>query len=47
MDCCGWSTHSHEELAASVGVTAFAVGPLSTVADEEALLTEENRDRGY
>jgi hypothetical protein len=42
MDCCGWSTHSHEELAGSVGVTAFAVGPLSTVAAEEALLKEEN-----
>ena len=40
-DCCGWSTYSHEELAASVGVTAFAAGPLSMVADVETFLTEE------
>ena len=41
-DCCVWSTHPHDDTAASVGVTAFAAGPLSTVAGAESSLTEED-----
>jgi len=43
-DCCEWSSYPHEELAASVGVTAFGAGPLSTVAVAETSLTEEFLD---
>jgi hypothetical protein len=42
--CCEWSSYPHEELAVSVGVTAFGAGPLSTVAFAETLLTEEFLD---
>jgi hypothetical protein len=41
-ECCGWSTHPHDDTAASVGVTSFAAGPLYTVAGAETFLTEED-----
>ena len=42
--CCDWSTHPHDLLVDSVGVTAFSCGPQTTVAGAECSFSGDDLD---